>query len=218
MFAATGRHLLEICYLPLGDITFDGYVILTGQACLDGRRNYIWEEPLEKEDTRKMIRIFNQREVPVSVIERDRIYLNFINSSVREAQDAISSPVPPVGTYLGCEVYQFIVYARKEKLEELGVNLRNCVITSWNPKAVDVTSRNVGKVKGMRFFMDQFGIRQDEIMAFGDGENDIDMLTFAGTGVAMGNADEEVKRHADYVTDAVSKDGVKKALEHFGLI
>ncbi len=66
--------------------------------------------------------------------------------------------------------------------------------------------------------IERYGIRQDEIMAFGDGENDIDMIEFAGIGVAMGNADEEVKQRADYVTDNVNRDGVRKALEHFGML
>ena len=55
-------------------------------------------------------------------------------------------------------------------------------------------------------------------MAFGDGENDADMLKFAGIGVAMGNAAEKAKAAADYVTDHIDSDGVEKALLHFGLI
>ena len=55
-------------------------------------------------------------------------------------------------------------------------------------------------------------------MAFGDGGNDISMLQTVGTGVAMGNALDDVKAHADYVTTDVDNDGVKNALEHFGII
>ena len=55
-------------------------------------------------------------------------------------------------------------------------------------------------------------------MAFGDGENDIEMLRFVGVGVAMGNGGDAVKAAADYVTDAVDEDGIAKALRHFGLI
>ena len=55
-------------------------------------------------------------------------------------------------------------------------------------------------------------------MAFGDGENDIDMLKFAGIGVAMGNSSDIVKAAADYVTDTIDNDGIEKALRHFGLI
>ena len=55
-------------------------------------------------------------------------------------------------------------------------------------------------------------------MAFGDGGNDISMLQHAGLGVAMGNAKEEVKQKADYVTTSVDEDGIANALKHFGII
>lgn len=54
--------------------------------------------------------------------------------------------------------------------------------------------------------------------AFGDGTNDVEMLTFAGHGIAMGNARKPAKEAADYVTDDIHDDGIYKALEHFGLI
>ena len=58
----------------------------------------------------------------------------------------------------------------------------------------------------------------EEIIAFGDGENDIGMLQLAGIGVAMGNAEEVVKQNADYITADIDDDGIEKALRHFGLI
>ena len=55
-------------------------------------------------------------------------------------------------------------------------------------------------------------------MAFGDGGNDIPMLRHAGIGVAMGNAQDDVKASADYVTASVDEDGIRKALQHFAVI
>ncbi len=55
-------------------------------------------------------------------------------------------------------------------------------------------------------------------MAFGDGGNDITMLQHVGIGVAMGNAEDEVKRVADHVTSSVDDDGVMNALRHFGVL
>ena len=49
-------------------------------------------------------------------------------------------------------------------------------------------------------------------MGFGDGENDIEMLATVGCGIAMGNAAENVKRHAKQVTDSVSQDGVARGI------
>ncbi|HJD47388.1 MAG TPA: Cof-type HAD-IIB family hydrolase [Candidatus Mediterraneibacter norfolkensis] len=218
VFASTGRHILELKKLPLENVTFDGYVTLTGQICLDGDENLICETAIEKEDVDRMLHIFNQCETPVVIVEKGRMYINFVNDHVRRVQKAISSPVPVVGIYTGNTIYQFVIYARKKEALEIAGNLGGCVITSWNPEAVDVTSKKAGKARGIRRMIEKYGIRQDEIMAFGDGENDIDMIEFAGIGVAMGNAEEEVKRRADYVTDDVNKDGLRKAFEHFGLL
>ena len=65
--------------------------------------------------------------------------------------------------------------------------------------------------------IDQMCIR-DRCMAFGDGDNDITMLRYAGIGVAMGNADAAVKAAADYVTTGTDASGIAKALRHFGML
>ena len=55
-------------------------------------------------------------------------------------------------------------------------------------------------------------------MAFGDGQNDVDMFSAVGTAVAMGNACRAAKEAADYVTDHVDEDGIWNALKHFGVL
>lgn len=63
-----------------------------------------------------------------------------------------------------------------------------------------------------------FGLKLEETMSFGDGGNDISMLRHAAIGVAMGNAKDDVKQMADYITASVDEDGIAKALKHFGVI
>ena len=55
-------------------------------------------------------------------------------------------------------------------------------------------------------------------MAFGDGGNDVEMIEYAGIGVAMGNALPDVRKHADYVTSTVDEDGIVAALRHFRIL
>lgn len=64
---------------------------------------------------------------------------------------------------------------------------------------------------------ESLGIRPEEILAVGDGMNDLDMIAYAGIGVAMGNAQKEVQEIADYITDTNDRDGVARALEKFVL-
>lgn len=73
-------------------------------------------------------------------------------------------------------------------------------------------------MKGILTYLEKTGIEKDEIMAFGDAENDIDMLEYAGIGIAMGNGGEDVKAAADFVTRDIDDDGIAYALQHFGLI
>ncbi|KAF4324731.1 hypothetical protein G195_001909 [Phytophthora kernoviae 00238/432] len=61
-------------------------------------------------------------------------------------------------------------------------------------------------------------ISREEAMAFGDGENDIDLLEYVGLGIAMGNGGERIKQSADYVTLRASEDGITHALKKFEII
>ena len=91
-------------------------------------------------------------------------------------------------------------------------------MTRWHKNGIDLLDRQGGKVRGIREYLERRGILPEETMAFGDGDNDIEMLRFAGIGVAMGNASDAVKAQADYVTASVDEDGIALALQHFGLI
>ena len=104
---------------------------------------------------------------------------------------------------------------RKKLLDKL---LDECAVTSWSDTGIDIIPKNGGKSAGIQRFLEEQGLERSEIMAFGDGEKDVEMLRFAGIGVAMGNASDLVKAAADYVTDTVDNDGIEKALRHFGLI
>lgn len=75
-----------------------------------------------------------------------------------------------------------------------------------------MTAKGNTKQNGINQIISHFGIRLEETMAFGDGGNDISMLRHAGIGVAMGNANDEVKASADYVTTSVDEDGIANAL------
>ena len=66
--------------------------------------------------------------------------------------------------------------------------------------------------------MDYFNIELNDTYAIGDSSNDLPMLEFAGTGIAMGNSSDIVLKSADYVTDDILEDGIYNAMKHFNLI
>ena len=91
-------------------------------------------------------------------------------------------------------------------------------ITSWHERAIDIVPKNVTKADGIKEILDIYNIKPEETIAFGDSDNDIDMLKFCNIGVAMGNSTEAVLKSADYITDHIDKDGLYNALKHFQLL
>ena len=82
---------------------------------------------------------------------------------------------------------------------------------------IEINAAGVNKGTGLVNLGRMLGIRREEIMAFGDGDNDIAMLREAGFGVAMANADEQVKAAADYITLSNEEEGVAEAIERLVL-
>ena len=83
---------------------------------------------------------------------------------------------------------------------------------------MDIIPADGGKGNAIERILERYGLSREDAIAFGDGDNDIDMLRYAHIGVAMGNAGEHVKTHADYVTACVDDDGIYKALKVYGLL
>lgn len=215
---STGRQIREMDKLPMGALTFDGYITMNGQLTLDQHRQPLYGMPLTGEVKEYALKLFAQREIPVILVEPDRLYLNFENQRVTDVQTAISSKVPPLGEYAGGDFYQACVYITEEERWVLEPIADKCEITRWHMGGVDVIAKGGGKRTAVQRYLEETGIRPEEAIAFGDGENDIGMLQLVGIGVAMGNAEASVRQNADYVTADIDEDGIEKALRHFGLI
>lgn len=215
---ATGRHPIELAELPLEGIGFDAYLLMNGQMMLDREKNVLFSIPFSGKAKETLVEHFENHVYPSLLLEKDDIYLNFSNERVMQAQAYFSLATPKIGTYRGNEIYQFCLYIPSEDESLLEAIADECVITRWHNYGIDVFAKGGGKMAGIRRYLDSIGIAPEEIIAFGDGENDMDMLRFAGIGVAMGNAEETVRAAADYVTADIDDDGIAKALKHFNLI
>ena len=215
---ATGRQMSELQKLPLGDIIFDGYLTLNGQILMDKDRNVVFSKPITGHVKEFLLNQFREKVYPALLVEERNAYLNCVTDHVREAQATISSPIPPLGDYTGGEIYQVCAYLRPHEEHLLAPVSGDCVITRWHFGGMDVIAKGGGKISGIRDYLELHGLTSEEIIAFGDGENDIEMLRFAGIGVAMGNAMEGAKMAADFVTADIDDDGIAKALHQFGLI
>ena len=215
---ATGRHISEMKEMNFLDYGFDAYLTLNGQVCLDSSLETLFGSPMEGENLRSMVNIFESGEVPAILTSKDRMYINFVNEAVRSAHRDIHTSIPVIGQYAGEPIYMGVIYCSKDEERPFVEKLPGCHITRWSRHGLDIISGNGDKTWGIRQYIELKGISREEIIAFGDGENDIGMLKYAGIGVALGNAGDQVQMSADYVTSDIDDDGVWKALKHFHVI
>lgn len=103
---------------------------------------------------------------------------------------------------------------RKALYRDLTEITGTSVTVSWH-NTFDICADEVSKATAIQRYADKYGIRQSEILCFGDNYNDMDMLQYAGVGVAVVNGVKELKEAADYVTASNNEDGVAKAIEKF---
>ncbi len=83
------------------------------------------------------------------------------------------------------------------------------------PYFLEFLNKKVNKGEGVRALSEVLGIKQEEVICIGDAGNDIHMIRYAGLGVAMGNAFEEVKKEADFITKTNEEDGVAHVINEF---
>ncbi|MFL4356041.1 Cof-type HAD-IIB family hydrolase [Streptococcus uberis] len=115
-------------------------------------------------------------------------------------------------------IYQIVMVASAEETQEIKDKFPHIKITRSSPYSIDLISVGQSKIKGIERLGTMFGFELSEVMAFGDSDNDIEMLRGVGVGVAMGNADELLKADAHFITASNNNGGISKALAHYGLI
>ena len=105
---------------------------------------------------------------------------------------------------------------KEEALEELNT-LSGIVVTAAMDNNLEINKEGTNKGLGLLQLGKSLGISREEIMACGDGGNDVEMLKEVGFAVAMANGSDPVKKAADFVTVSNDEDGVAKAIERFVL-
>ena len=220
VFIATGRHFCSIN--NLGNQIFDGYVTINGGRVLVGTDQVIYKQGIPSEDIQALFNYWEKEgEFPCAFVFENELLMNFTNEAVDEVFQMLNFPAPPIRPIEEMkerEVFQLIAFFTEDQEQRIMKFLPRCESTRWTSLFTDVVPMGISKRVGIDKMLEHFQIGLDECMAFGDGGNDIQMLSHVRIGIAMGNASDEVKKYADYITDSVDEDGVFKALKHFNVI
>ena len=117
-------------------------------------------------------------------------------------------------------VYQMLAFFQAARDAEVSDRIAAAGLKTvrWHPHAVDMLRADGSKARGIASAVAEQGIDMKDVMAFGDGLNDLEMLQSVGFGVAMDNGDAAAKAAADYVCPSVDEDGVLRGLRALGVI
>ena len=97
----------------------------------------------------------------------------------------------------------------KNIAEELNKDFGNSIHCTFSrPVYLEINSPNTSKAKALKYLADKYNINSDNIIAFGDNNNDLEMLEFAGISVAVENAEDTVKSKSLYITKSNEENGV----------
>ena len=199
----------------------DGYVSMNGGYCFVGDE-VIYKSPICKEDVMTLVDHCRTHNFPCIFVGEKKISVCQPNETTRKIfYDFLRVKEFPIYSFeeaTSYETYQMTPFFSLEEEEKLAPSMPGSEFGRWHPAFVDITAKGNTKQKGIEHMLQYFHLDTSEIMAFGDGGNDISMLRYAGIGVAMGNATDNVKAVADYITTTVDEDGILSALKHFQVL
>lgn len=220
VFIASGRSSFELDILD--NIQFDGYIILNGSHCYSAEGIDIYKHPIPKDDISRLVKWLENNTAPFLFVHDKGQFINRVNEEVKKLSQLVEVAIPEVisAEYaLDKDILQLAGYFNEDEENDLLTNiLIHCEQARWCPYFTDIIAHGNSKSNGIQRMLDHYNISINETMAFGDGGNDISMLQYVAIGVAMGNASDEVKVAANYVTDTVDNEGVYQALKHFGIL
>ena len=223
---ATGRCFNGFWWIrqELGLEGFDDYSICNTGAFVRCNANgkTIIENPLEKEDYEKITSYLGDYDLQVGIFTKDVLYNNeeVVNDGFRKDQDIMKLPrlkfkdfddieekVARINFMGNQDELDKFYEENKEALEKDYMTMRN------ETYSLEILKKSSGKANSLKKLCEYLNIDLANVAYFGDGANDIEAIKLAGLGIAMGNAKEETKEAADYVTSTNDEAGLAEFLE-----
>lgn len=200
--------------------SFDAYLAFNAAYCYTKDR-VIFSNPIPTADVQAIIRNAERLHRPISLStltadgangtdEDLRDYFAFAKQSVHVTEDFLALSKEAV--------YQIMVGGGDAVYADILQGVDGARATAWWTRAADIIPAKGGKGLGVDQVLAYYGLAREQALAFGDGTNDIEMLRTVGTGVAMGNATDDVKAVADECCGKVSEEGIYQYCKENGLI
>lgn len=218
---ATGRNY-TMAKAVIDELEFNNYIVCNGSAGFF-HNELVYELYLDKMELDELLAAADKHghqiiyETPFELKRRHKE----VAGVTEQAMQAVGFTVPEYdGDFHERHslVQALIFYREEEKGYYEDGKYAQFKFVRWHDTGVDVLPRGGSKAKTMLKVAADQGFKREDVIAFGDGLNDMELLKEAGVGVAMGNALETIKLHADRVTADNNEDGIAKALKEMKFI
>ena len=216
---ATGRAPFMIQDI-LNELEIDSYVSFNGQYVVY-KGNPIFTDGVAREQLDAIVHYDSAQNVNFVFLDEREMVANVAGNPMIEGSLAtLKYPYPRVEAdfYLKEPVYQTLVFIEGEKEVTYKNAFPNVQFVWWHPFSCDILPKDGSKARGIQKFIEAAGVPMSETIAFGDGLNDVEMLSAVGLGVAMGNAHPEALAVADVVAPHVDDDGLYKVMKQLKII
>lgn len=184
----------------------------------------IFQRVLEKEDVAKIYQVAKENEVVMITYEGDTVLMDVEHDEYAELEARLNKMemkhVDSIVDYVDFSVNKCLMTGDGDYLAEVeqrALAQYKDVYSIFRSEAffLEFMPKGIDKAKSLERLLEYMGCKREEMIACGDGFNDVSMIEYAGLGVAMENAKEQVKEVADFITKSNEDDGVAYVIEKF---
>ena len=227
---ATGRPVQGVKDIAT-ELKFDeinGYVIsLNGGLVMSWQdKKVVQEHKIPVEYNSLICDLAKEHNVNILTYDGDDVITETPNDKYAQIEANINKinirQVDDMKAHLDFGVPKFIMLGDGDVLAEVEKKIKpvleeNLDVYRSEPFFLEVLPKGINKANALESLLKEVGASREELMAFGDGYNDISMIEYAGMGVAMANGNDSIKEKADYIAPSNDEDGIAHVLEKFVL-
>lgn len=217
-FIATGRGIFELDDI-MKKTGITGAISMNGQY-IELDNEVIYKEAIPKTAIEKLLKAAAPHQEALSFYNGSGYWLNRLTENAEIAYAYTHMPMPAISpdAYLVDEVNMLLVLSRSlEQVDYYKAEVPELNFFMNSPSSIDVTNITNNKGTGIEQVVESLGFK-GETYAFGDGRNDLHLLAAAEHKTAMGNAVDELKEIADFVSTANTEHGIVNAFKHWGIL
>ena len=212
------EYLNEMLGLDLPFITYNGAMVVMGKS-----KKILYEQKLSSQNAKNIIDLGKTYGTTILIWIENKLYASELNERTNKYKEiARVEPIliDDVDELIKNGVTKILWYDEIEKIEEYQSEVGKFLFDSVNyhtsrPMFLEFVDKNASKAIAMKRLGEHYKIEQSEMIAIGDGYNDLSMIEYAGLGVAMANSVDAIKEKADFITLSNDEDGVAHVIRRF---